>query len=97
MWRGSKWLDRTLLAIQDHEPIRGARLMFWFSIYSRVGVGALIAVFVWSAPVDLRARDRSKDWIVLKDCRLIPNPADDLKRVSGIGDKKYAQIRPFFQ
>jgi len=23
--------------------------------------------------------------------------ADDLKRVSGIGEKKYAQIRPFFQ
>jgi competence protein ComEA len=23
--------------------------------------------------------------------------ADDLKRVSGIGDKKYAQIRPYFQ
>ena len=86
-----------LLAGQDHEPIRGARLIFRFSIYSRVGVGALIAVFIWSASVDLRARDQSKDWIVLKDCLLIPNPADDLKRVSGIGDKKYAQIRPFFQ
>jgi competence protein ComEA len=23
--------------------------------------------------------------------------ADDLRRVSGIGDKKYAQIRPYFQ
>jgi DNA uptake protein ComE-like DNA-binding protein len=23
--------------------------------------------------------------------------ADDLKRVSGIGDKKYALIRPYFQ
>jgi competence protein ComEA len=23
--------------------------------------------------------------------------ADDLKKVSGIGDKKYAQIRPYFQ
>jgi len=23
--------------------------------------------------------------------------ADDLKRVSGIGEKKYAKIRPFFQ
>src|SRR5215813_13993599 len=66
-----------LLAGQDHEPIRGARLIFRFSIYSRVGVGALIAVFVWSASVDLRARDSSKDWIVLKDCQLIPNPAND--------------------
>jgi len=23
--------------------------------------------------------------------------ADDLKKVSGIGDKKYVQIRPYFQ
>jgi competence protein ComEA len=52
-------------------------LIFRFSIYSRVGVGALVAVFVWSASVDLRARDQSKDWIALKDCRLIPNPAND--------------------
>jgi len=52
-------------------------LIFRFSICSRVGVSALIAVVVWSASVDLRARDQSKDWIVLKDCRLIPNPAND--------------------
>ena len=48
-----------------------------FSIFLRVGVSALIAVIVWSAPIDLRARDQSKDWIVLKECRLIPNPAND--------------------
>ena len=48
------------------------------SILSRVGVSALIAVIVvWSASVDLHARDQSKEWIVLKDCRLIPNPAND--------------------
>ena len=59
-------------------PIQGARLIFRCSIFSRFGVSALIAViFVWSASVDLRARDQSKDWIVLKDCRLIPNPAND--------------------
>jgi competence protein ComEA len=52
-------------------------LIFRFSIFSRVGVGALIAVVVWSAPVDLCARDQSKDWIVFKDCRLIANPAND--------------------
>ena len=52
-------------------------MIFRFSIYSRVGVGALVAVFVWSASVDLRAQDQSKDWIALKDCRLIPNPAND--------------------
>ena len=48
-----------------------------FSIFSRVGVGALIAVVVWGASGHLRARDHSKDWIVLKDCRLIRNPAND--------------------
>jgi DNA uptake protein ComE-like DNA-binding protein len=48
------------------------------SIFSRVSVSALITVVVvWSAAVDLCARDQSKDWIVLKDCRLIPNPAND--------------------
>jgi DNA uptake protein ComE-like DNA-binding protein len=53
------------------------RLIFRFSILSRVGMSAFVAVLVWSAAVDLRARDQSKDWIVLKDCRLIPNPAND--------------------
>ena len=58
--------------------IRGARLIFRFSIFSRVGVSVLIAVAVlWSAAVDVDARDQSKDWIVIKDCRLIANPAND--------------------
>src|SRR5438067_9842045 len=77
IWRGSKWLERTLLDVQDHEPIRGARLILRFSIFSRVSLSVLTAIVVWSASVDLRARDQSKDWIVLKDCRLIPNPAND--------------------
>jgi competence protein ComEA len=48
------------------------------SIFSRVGISALIAVVVLSiATVDVSARDQSKNWIVLKDCRLIPNPAND--------------------
>ena len=77
-WRDSKWLERVLVAGQDHEPIRGKRLIFRFSIFSRVSVSALIsAVFLWSAVVDLCARDRPKDWIVLKECRLILNPAND--------------------
>src|SRR5262245_1995858 len=90
-WGGSKWLERTLLAVQDHEPIRGARLIFRCSIFSRFGVRALIAVIlVWSASVDLRARDQSKDWIVLKDCRLISNPANDGDSFHVIaGDKEY--------
>src|SRR5437762_7916620 len=58
--------------------IRGARLIFRFSIFSRVSVSVLIAVAVlWSAAVDVDARDQSKDWIVIKDCRLIANPAND--------------------
>lgn len=48
------------------------------SIFSRVGISALIAVAVLSiATVDISARDHPKNWIVLKDCRLIPNPAND--------------------
>lgn len=78
IWRDSKWLERVLLAGQDHEPIRGDRLIFRFFIFSRVSVSALIgAVFLSSAAVDLCARDRPKDWIVLKECRLILNPAND--------------------
>jgi endonuclease YncB( thermonuclease family) len=57
---------------------QGGRLILPPSNFSRVGIRALIAVVVLSsAPVDLCARDQSKDWIVLKDCRLIPNPAND--------------------
>ena len=53
-------------------------MIFRFSIFSRVGVCGLIAVIIfWSASFELRARDQSRDWIVLKDCRLIPNPAND--------------------
>ena len=53
-------------------------MIFRFSIFSRVGVSALIAVAVlWPAGLDATAREGSKEWIVLKDCRLIPNPAND--------------------
>jgi DNA uptake protein ComE-like DNA-binding protein len=39
---------------------------------------AIFAVAVaLTAAVDLSARDGSKDWIVLKDCQLIANPAND--------------------
>jgi DNA uptake protein ComE-like DNA-binding protein len=53
-------------------------LIFRSSIFSRVGVSALRAVAVlWTADVDAAAREGSKEWIVLKDCRLIANPAND--------------------
>src|SRR4029077_6882579 len=71
-----KWLERTLLLLQSVR--QGGRLILPSSIFSRVGTSALIAVVVLSsATVDVSARDKSKDWIVLKDCRLIPNPAND--------------------
>ena len=58
--------------------IRGPRLILRSSIFSRVGVSALIAVVIlWTAAVNVDARDQSKEWIVLKDCRLILNPAND--------------------
>jgi DNA uptake protein ComE-like DNA-binding protein len=67
-----------LLFNSEYEPIRGARLILRFSIFSRVDVGALIAVAVLGASaVHLAARDGSKDWVVLENCRLITNPAND--------------------
>src|SRR5262245_61371070 len=46
-------------------------------MFSRVSLAALIVTLVWSASADLGARDQSRAWIVLKGCRLIPNPAND--------------------
>src|SRR5213595_2540918 len=96
IWRGSKWLERTLLAVQDHEPIRGARLILRFSMFSRLSLSVLTAIVVWSASVDLRARDQSKDWIVLKDCRLIPNPANDGDSFHVIAGEKEYLFRLYF-
>ena len=49
-----------------------------FSIFSRVGVSRLIAVGVLGiGSISLLAREGSKEWIVLKDCRLVPNKAND--------------------
>jgi DNA uptake protein ComE-like DNA-binding protein len=55
---------------------QGGRLILPSSIFSRVGISALVVVLS-IATVDVSARDHSKDWIALKDCRLIPNPAND--------------------
>jgi endonuclease YncB( thermonuclease family) len=65
-------------SVQDHEPIRGTRLIFRFSMFSRFGVSALIVVAVLGASaVHVAARDGPKDWVVLENCRLITNPAND--------------------
>jgi endonuclease YncB( thermonuclease family) len=45
-------------------------------VRSRCAV-ALVVLVLWIAAVGLCARDGSKDWIVLENCRLIPNPAND--------------------
>jgi DNA uptake protein ComE-like DNA-binding protein len=39
-------------------------------------IGLLVLALVCAAPVDVGARE-SKDWIVLENCRLISNPAND--------------------
>jgi endonuclease YncB( thermonuclease family) len=53
-------------------------LIFRSSIFARVGVNALVSfVALWAAVVTLAARDGSKQWIVLNNCRLIANPAND--------------------
>src|SRR5512132_2634089 len=76
IWRGSKWLERTLLLIQSVS--QGGRLILPSSIFSRVSVSALIAVaLLCTTAVSLRARDESKDWITLDNCQLVPNKAND--------------------
>src|SRR5207244_8471769 len=72
----------------ESRAVQGARLIFHFSIFLRVGVSALIGVAVlWTAPVNGYARDGSKEWIVLRDCRMIPNPAND-------GDSFHVSVGP---
>jgi DNA uptake protein ComE-like DNA-binding protein len=85
-----------LPSVQHRDPIRGARLIFRFSIFNRLSVSALIAVIVWGASVDLRARDQSRDWIVLKDCRLIPNLANDGDSFHVSAGKKEYLFRLYF-
>jgi len=43
----------------------------------RCAVGMIASAVLWIGAVDLCARDGSKDWIVLNNCRLIANPAND--------------------
>lgn len=70
---------------------QGGRLSLPSSILSRVGASGLIVVaFLCTAPLDLVARGGSKEWIVLKDCRLIANPANDGDSFHvSAGDKEY--------
>ena len=56
----------------------------------------LIAVLAWSASAGLHARDQSREWIVLKDCRLIPNPANDGDSFHVSAGKKEFLFRLYF-
>jgi endonuclease YncB( thermonuclease family) len=40
-------------------------------------IALLVVAVAWIAAVDLGARDGTKDWTVLENCRLIANPAND--------------------
>jgi len=66
-------------------------LISCFSISPRFARTALIATAVLSAAaIDLWARDGSKDWIVLENCRLIVNPANDGDSFHvSVGEKEY--------
>ena len=44
---------------------------------SRHGIAVVAVAVLWISAVDLCARDGSKDWIVLNNCHLIANPAND--------------------
>src|SRR2546425_6490012 len=44
---------------------------------SRHGIAVVAVVVLWISAVDLCAREGTKDWIVLENCRLITNPAND--------------------
>src|SRR5947209_5017842 len=54
---------------------------------SRHGIAVVAVAVLWISAVDLCARDGSKDWIVLNNCRLIPNPAND-------GDSFHVSVGP---
>jgi len=48
------------------------------------------AAVLWAAIIDLAARDGSKDWIVLQNCQLIVNPANDGDSFhASVGKKEY--------
>ena len=44
---------------------------------SRHGIAVVAVAVLWISAVDLCAREGTKDWVVLENCRLITNPAND--------------------
>ena len=66
-------------------------MIFHARISQRFAGSALTAVVViWATAVAVGARDGSKDWIVLENCRLIENPANDGDSFhASAGEKEY--------
>jgi len=66
-------------------------LIFRSSISLRFAGSALTAIAVlWATTVAVNAREGSKDWIVLENCRLIENPANDGDSFhASSGEKEY--------
>src|SRR5262249_54599424 len=53
----------------------------------RYTIAVLVPAFFCSLAADLAARDQSRDWVVLENCRLILNPAND-------GDSFHVSVGP---
>jgi endonuclease YncB( thermonuclease family)/predicted flap endonuclease-1-like 5' DNA nuclease len=54
---------------------------------SRHGITVFAVALLWISAVDLSAREGTKDWVVLENCRLITNPAND-------GDSFHVSVGP---
>jgi DNA uptake protein ComE-like DNA-binding protein len=56
----------------------------------RHATAIIVVVILLTALVDLRARDGTKDWVILENCRLIINPANDGDSFhASVGEKEY--------
>src|SRR2546430_12953528 len=62
---------------------------------SRHGIAVVAVAVLWISAVALCARDGSKDWIVLNNCRLITNPANDGESFQVIVGPNENLLRPY--
>jgi endonuclease YncB( thermonuclease family) len=67
------------------DTISTCRFAAWHPTQLNLNIGLLALAIICAAPVDICARE-SKDWIVLGNCRLISNPAND-------GDSFHVSVR----
>jgi competence protein ComEA len=60
------------------------------STHLRLKIALVAVALLLTATVDLGARDGTKDWVVLENCRLIMNPANDGDSFhASVGEKEY--------